>query len=178
VSVVPLAEFKEQLNASAIGSAGDDELQRTLDAAEQHVIRLCGPLAGGTSVEAYLSGDQLVLPMTRLAAAPTVTDPDGRAVVLAARDVNLLSGIIRVPYRRSGPWTVAVTSSAEVPADLRLAVLIIAAHLWETQRVPGAGQGGGQGFGQQSAAARPGAAWAVPNRAATLMGPYLLPTIA
>jgi hypothetical protein len=172
VSVIDLAELKPHLNSTA--SADDEELQRTLDAAEQHVTKLCGSLTGGsTTVAAYQSGDQLVLPAVRLTGTPVVVDPDGHTVAIADRDVNLLSGIVRVPYRRRGPWRVTVATSSEMPADVRLAVLIIAAHLWETQRVPG--RSTSPGFGQ--AAAVP-TGFAIPNRAATLLAPYMLPVLA
>lgn len=174
MSALSLDDLKDHLN-KATTAADDAELQDTLDAAEAHVAARCGAFGGAeTPVTAHLSGDQLVLPATRLASIVEVRDPDGDLVALDAGAANLLSGIVRVPYRRAGGWTVTVTRAQAIPPDLKLAVLIIAAHLWETQRVPGAGQ---QGFGQP-AAARPGAAWAIPNRAATLMGPYLVPVIA
>ena len=173
MSVIPLAELKQQLNG--ISDADDAELQRTLDAAEKHVALTCRGFGAGSNatLRAHLSGAQLGLPATRLSQATAVRDPDGRPVQLRSGATNLLAGIVRVPYRRPGAWEVDVSTADAVPPDLRLAVLIIAAHLWETQRVPGAGPG----FGQP-AATRPGAAWAIPNRAATLMAPYLLPVIA
>lgn len=170
MSVIPLDELKQQINTTA--GVDDAELQRTLDAAELHVAAVCGGF-GPSTLAARLSGDQLVLPAVRLTGVVAVRDPDGVDVTLNTDAVNLLSGIVRVPYRRAGTWAVDVTTESAMPADLRLATLIIAAHLWETQRVPGAGQG----FGQPTAA-RPGAAWAIPNRAATLMAPYLLPVLA
>jgi hypothetical protein len=135
------------------GTSPDDaELQRTLDAAESHVTKRCGPLGPTeTTVTAALSGDQLVLPATRLATVAAVRDPDGQLVTLDTGATNLLSGIVRVPYRRPGFWSVDITSAQDMAgdarlADLRLATLIIAAHLWETQRVPG--RAARPGFGQ------------------------------
>lgn len=167
MSVIALPDFKAELNQ--VGNVDDAELQRTLDAAEAHVAHVCGSLAGdGTTLTVHQSGGHLVLPAVRLTGITAVRDPDGNTVDLLPGSANLLSGIVRVPYRRRGTWAVDVTTSSEIPADLRLAVLIIAKHLWETQRVPGAGRGQDpmpKGF-------------AVPHRAAVLMGPYQLPVIA
>ncbi len=49
-------------------------------------------------------------------------------VDVAARDVNLLAGIVPVPTVRDGWWEVDVAvGPAEVPPDLELAVFVIAA---------------------------------------------------
>ncbi len=63
---------------------------------------------------------------------------------------------------------------AVFPPDLRLATLIIAGHLWETQRVPQPGGGGPIGFGGDGAPGGFSAGYGVPNRAMDLMMPYLL----
>ncbi|TKJ24361.1 head-tail connector protein [Blastococcus sp. CCUG 61487] len=179
MSVVDLADFKEHLNKPASPSDEDDELQRKLDAAEAHVAKRCGPLGPSTvTVTAHLSGDHLVLPATRLATVAEVRDPAGQVVQLADGATNLLSGIIRVPYRRAGAWAIDITTTRNVATDERLAdlheaVLIIAAHLWETQRVPGRSPRPGQAPEPPT-----GRGFAIPNRAATLMGPYTLPGFA
>lgn len=168
MSVISREDFKTHLNIPANVVKDDAEVQRTLDATERHVAALIGPLTTGTStVAVYTSGQNLVLPAVRLAGTPVIVDPDGNTVSVAARDINLLSGIIRVPYARAGAWQVTVASgAATIPADVELAVLIIGKHLWDTQRVPGRG-----------VEAVP-AGFAIPNRAATLLEPYLLPVLA
>ena len=173
MSVVPLQLFKAHLNDAASAGAQDAELQRTLTAAENLVTARCGPLgSAAATLNVHASGTNLVLPRTRLASVAAVRDPDGNVVELGPGAVNLLSGIIRLPYRRAGAWSVDITAAADIPADLELAILIIAAHLWETQRVPGARRPG-----QQPEAPVPGG-FAIPNRAKTLMAPYMLPVIA
>lgn len=173
MSVINLQAFKDQLNDTAAANADDAELQATLDAAEAHVASLCGAFGGDAStLVAHATGDQLVLPATRLTGITQVRDPDGEVVELADGAVNLLSGIVRLPYRRRGAWAVDVTTGDQIPPDLKLATLIIAAHLWETQRVPGANRGS---FGQQAPVP---SGFAIPNRAATLLGPYRIPVIA
>lgn len=56
-----------------------------------------------------------------------------------------------------------------VPASLRLAVLIIAAHLWELQRTPGART---QLYGGSGVSTPLPRGYAIPNRAVELMAPY------
>lgn len=179
MSVVALADFKEHLNKPTEVSSEDAELQRKLNAAEALVSKRCGPLGStAITVTAHLSGDRLVLPATRLATVAEVRDPSGQVVTLADGATNLLSGIVRVPYRRAGAWAVDITTTRDLATDERLAdlheaVLIIAAHLWETQRVPGRAARPGQPPEPQ-----PGRGFAIPNRAATLMAPYTLPGFA
>jgi hypothetical protein len=56
-------------------------------------------------------------------------------------------------------------------------VLIIAAHLWQTQRVAGQGEARVPGFGSGGAGAAPGVSvgYAIPNRAAELLETYRMP---
>lgn len=179
MSVIDLARFKEHLSEAVAANAGDAELQRTLDAAEALVAKRCGPLgAGAETLTEHAFGANLVLPRTRLQSITEVRDPDGNVVTLAPGAVNLLSGVITLPYRRVGAWQVDIPADADaaLPADLELAILIIAAHLWETQRVPGANRSAG--FGQPQGTPTPPVGFAIPNRAATLMAPYRAPVIA
>lgn len=176
MSAVPLGDLKKHLN---ITHARDDaELQNTLDAAEGWVAKYIGAGdalgVGSRTFKVHANGCNLVLPVTRLASVESVADPDGVAVDFDADDdVNLLSGIVRVPHRRRGAWTVVASSPTTVPADIRFAVLVIAGHLWDTQRVAGQGEGNRPGFGGNTA---PGptvsTGYAIPNRAKTLLAPY------
>lgn len=195
MSTVDLADMKAQLNVTH--TRDDGEMQRMLNAAEGWVSAYIGGPLGGASrtFTAYPSGRQLVLPAVHLLAVTALTDPDGNPVDLDPSRVNLLSGIIDLPYGGEGashggrrhygvtgrPWTVTATFAADIPEDLRLAVLIIAGHLWQTQRVAGQGEGrqpgfGGTGGGAPTAGGSTG--FAIPNRAQTLMEPYRLPVIA
>lgn len=195
MSAVDLDDLKAQLNITR--SNDDGELQRTLDAAERWAGAYLGAPLGVTTrtYAVYPSGRQLVLPAIRLAAVTALTDPDGNPVDLEPFRVNLLSGVIDLPYGGEGashggrrhygitgrPWTVVAAFADTIPEDLRLAVLIIAGHLWQTQRVAGQGEGrppgfGGTGGGAPTAGGSTG--FAIPNRAQTLLDPYRLPVIA
>lgn len=167
------------------------EMQRHLDAALRHVAAECGtavsagaltlPVTASASGSPYVTaagqGAALLLPAVRITSVVSVIDPDG--VEVTPLRIDLLAGIVWVPMLRSGTWRITVTFD-DLPPDLELAVLIIAAHLYGTQRVPGMNGEpnprpglGGQGIRQ---GLPPGVA--IPNRAAALMGPYRLPGIA
>jgi hypothetical protein len=89
----------------------------------------------------------------------------------------------RLGTRFYGTYTVTYTSGrADLPAAIRLAVLIIAEHLFETQRRPGfthrrpAGFGGADGI--PDATNPVGTGYAIPSRAQELLQPYMMPRIA
>lgn len=179
MSVVPLTELKPHLNL--LRSGDDAELQRKLDAAEGHVADLCGPVVAATetrTVTAHLSGDHLVLPMIRLVAVTTVRDPDGQTVTLSPGAVNLLSGIVGVPYRRPGAWAADVQVGRPLPPAVREAILIVAAHLWETQRSSSGGSGRPPGMGGDDGdGPRVPLGVLIPRRAEMLLQPHLLPPV-
>jgi hypothetical protein len=170
---VTIEELAEHMQSSVpTEQAKVAEMQRMLDAALDRVTAECGTAASGTSVVPVVStgGPQLLLPVARADAVTSVVDPDGRPVTPLAADPY--AGIVEVPVPRRGTWRVTVTFGA-VPASLELATLIIAAHLYGTQRVPGRGN---SPVGAGQAAVPSG--FAIPNRAAALMDPYRLPGIA
>ena len=152
------------------------EMQRMLDAALERVTAECGAVAGSSSTVPVVStgGPVLLLPVVRADAITAVLDPDGNPVTPVATDP--FTGIVEVPTGRRGTWRITVDFGS-MPASLELAALIIAAHLYGTQRVPGAGRNtaGPMAAGQQAGA---GAGYAIPNRADALMAPYRLPGIA
>ena len=170
VTIAELAEHMQQPVPTELAKVA--EMQRMLDAALERVTAECGTAATGRSVVPVVStgGPQLLLPVVRAEAVTAVVDPDGRAVVPLAADP--FTGIVEVPAGRRGTWRVTVTFGA-VPASLELAALIIAAHLYGTQRNAGASRGGP--VASQGAAP---SGFAIPNRAAALMDPYRLPGIA
>lgn len=154
-------------------TAGDEsaELQRILDAAVNTVEQRCGSL--GTQAPAVLTvtsagSRTLVLP-ARVGQVTQVLTPSGTAVDLATVTVYADAGLITVPVGYPGSWSVTVAANDTVPPDLRLAVLIIAAHLYETQRTT---QPGRQGFGADGPPAGFSAGYGIPNRAAELMAAY------
>jgi hypothetical protein len=155
-----LDDLKAHLNIT--DSDNDDELLGMLDAATDVTESIVGPLAGGTVTETHygLSSDVLVLRQVPVAALVSVSGrlwPDG-----ALGTLRLVSG-----YRFAGDVTVTYTTGREAPAAVRLAVLIIAAHLWETQR-------GSAPVGPLSTddGTVSGLGFAIPNRARELLAPF------
>ena len=176
MSAIDLTDLKAHLN---ISHARDDaELQRVLDAAEAWVNRGTGRLLGGgtrTLSARALSGRVLILPAVGLSSVAGLTDPSGLAASPRPEDVDLFAGIIGLPYCRRGVWTVEGTWGADpIEPDIQLAVLIIARHLWETQRTAGQPEGGRPGFGSYAEAAVPMQGFAIPNRARDLLAPHWL----
>jgi hypothetical protein len=88
-----------------------------------------------------VSSDVLVLkrmPVGRWCRCRPATAPCTTPLLLSDYELDADTGLVRtgvgrlVPY---GTYTVTYTSGrADLPAAIRLAVLIIAEHLWETQR--------------------------------------------
>lgn len=163
-------DLKVHLNMS--GTASDGELQDTLDAAIEVVEGFVGPLTAGdvTEVHRNVFSSQIVLRQVPAGDLVQVSARNGLvSTPLEASDFELdaATGILRVVMGSGFYGTYEVTFSAgrtTLPASLRLAILIVAAHLWETQRVPGASR-----FGGDSPVP---AGFAVPNRALELMAPY------
>lgn len=177
MSAIHLSEFKEHLNIT--GATNDGELQEILDAAEGWVRQFIGVElgAGSRTFRVRSNTGALVLSADDLAGITSVTDGEGVAVAVDDYDADLDAGIVYVPRRYRGTWTVVATFDMAIPADVRLATLIIGAHLWETQRgaapSPIAMQdpvGDAQGYA--------GMGYAIPNRARALLEPHARPAIA
>lgn len=158
--------------ASFANSDRPDEQRMTpyVNAAVLYVEERCGPIAGGQYrfVVSQNARRQLVLPLGRITEIESITDPHGNVVTLdhvsAARDVDWLAGIITVPYTLAGTYEVVATVAPSPKAEsLKLAALIIARHLWETQRGLGA-----RASAYGDAASIP-AGVAIPRRAEILM---------
>lgn len=176
MSSIPLADLKTHLNIT--GSSNDGELQDMLDAAEEWVAEQTGvPLAGGSlTFSVYASDGVLVLPTTTAVAVVSVTGPDGLAAAVDTRRTNLPSGIVTVRSPLCGTYAVTVTAPTAPLAGLVLSTLIIAAHLWETQR--GTAPSALSLQGTDLDAPIPGFGYAIPNRARELLLPHLPPAVA
>lgn len=148
-------------------------LAEALASAIEHVESKTGPIVSASrTYEVRPSRDKLVLPDTFLVEVAEVRDPDGR--VVEPFDVNLPAGIVELaatPSTRRA-WTVVARSRADV-SSLKLAVKIIASHLFDTvRRRPGAA---GTTYPSGEDGAPDGDGFAIPRRAATLIGPYRRP---
>lgn len=183
---VTLSELAEYMNMPAgAPEATSEKLQETLTAALEYVAWRVGlPLDGldgaARDFRVYASGNALVLPVTHLREPVTVKDPTGAEVDAALlHDVDLQAGIITLRGSRTGGrfagrgWTVSA-ATRDGSASLKVAVKIIAAHLWETQRGREAtGVRAAAMAGTADGATTPtGRGYAIPARAAELLEPY------
>ncbi|WP_372728969.1 hypothetical protein [Nocardioides sp.] len=189
MSLPTLTDLKIHQNITT--SADDDELADTLDAAVEVVAGMIGPLETSEVTETHraVSGSTLLL---RRLPAGEVTAVSGRPtgfgsfsdLTLADYEVDVSAGVLRMADGGYfyGDYTVTYTSGREsLPASIRLAVLIIAAHLFETQRRPGFTSDAPAGFGGVDGvpdASIPGRGYAIPSRAQELLQPYMRPVIA
>lgn len=169
---VELEEFRRFMRKTAADTGEDDRLQEALEAAiglvEHHIG---GPLDhAARTFTVYPSGPHLVLSAARLTEVTEVTDPDGRLVPLEQVEINLLAGIVTLPYppptRR--PYTV-VASTREHGATIRLAVKITAAHLVATEPRGGVPGAGANRFTTTPGAEQAAAGFALPRRAQELI---------
>jgi len=179
---VTLAALKEWMRLpSSMQENLEAALDECLDAALENVSDKCGPLdTAERTYQVWPSGRSLVLPDTHLMSVSLITDPDGNVYDVPARRINNLAGVIEVVARGrivTGLWTVTARAR-EHGASLRLAVKIIASHLYETQRgraVNTATEGmmrGATPVGDPSGVPK---GFAIPSRAAELIKPFLRP---
>lgn len=167
--VISLAEAKAQLNIT--GNDDDDEIAGMVRAVTAVCERHVGALARTTYAETHSGGYRLVLnhaPVTSVASVTPILN-SGVDQTVADLDVDGPTGIIRRidGAYMCGPFHVTYTAGrAEMPANVRLAALIILQHLWETQR----GQQGGVSFGGSGEVYDPRWGYAIPRRALELLG--------
>lgn len=172
---VTVAEFANHMNKPDPDPEDQAKLQDHLDAALEWVTEKVGPLTGVAQDFAVFTGGRfLVLPATHLLAVVSVTDPFGNDVTIAAQKIDRLAGIIEVPRSVSGEWTVRA-STREHGKAVRLAVLIIASHLYETQRgrAGNAPRDAMHASGGMEGGSTP-VGFAIPNRAADLLAPFVI----
>jgi|GEM_PF-1442638 len=185
MALVTPAEVASHLNITPSPTGAElTKLTEHTTAALEYVESQCGPLGDAEGDELTFSvrpsGDSLVLPAARLAAVTEVRDPDDALVDVAPAQVDLLAGVVeRVPVSGPGTWQVTVTLEGR-GASLKLAVKIIAGHLWETQRGrtdPHRAAMHANGGDRDRVPVSP-TGFAIPARAAQLISPFVLPGFA
>jgi hypothetical protein len=145
VSIVGLAETKAFLNLTT--TTNDEKLRQFMLAATTAVEEYCNrPFVSRTVTRRY-SGitftDRIAVPV----GMTSVTTVIENGVTLTGGTDYDLDPVVSVLYRRSGPYytrywlpgtlNISVTGSigsTTIPADIRLAALLLIKHLWETQR--------------------------------------------
>jgi len=168
--IASVDDLKQHLNMRS--STDDEELQLILDAAERVVASIAGDWSSDTVTESVpVVGGTAIL--SRRPTGPVLSGglSVGGTVDASAGLVTDLGGL----YGAASRITVTYPVGGEnAPAEVILATLIIAAHLWETQR--GAAPAGPLATDDLSVA--PGLGFAVPNRAVELLAPYRRPAVA
>ncbi len=136
------------------GNVPAADLAPFVDAACDAVAQACGPIESVEVTETIRTGNGVGV--LRYPAESVVSGPE-----LLDGPAGLVSGSGTVVYR-AGYTT--------PPGWAKLAAVIIAEHLWQTRR--GSGAGGRRAVDMSAVA---GIGYLVPNQAAALMQPHLLP---
>jgi hypothetical protein len=183
VSLPTLEDLKAETNIPS--TADDDELQIKLDQAIAMVEGMVGPIdtpVEVTETHYSLSSDVLVLRKMPVASLVSISSRYGAVstpLVLADYELDPEIGVVRAVsgYFFRGTYTVTYTAGYDqIPADLAGGIVIIAAHLWQTQ------------LGTTATAllqdpnatdfSIPGMGVAIPNRAKELLAPHMRPSVA
>lgn len=162
VYVASLEELKHQLRRT--DSADDLELRGHLASATRYVEkRLGGPVSVQTFTERHLVTGPSIVPRRRPLVSVTSITPDlGSALTSDAYVVDTDLNQIILRYGAIAWYTLVYTAGlAQVSENAKLAGLIIAQHLWETQN------GGGGRRTQDTVPS--GLGFAIPRRAAEML---------
>lgn len=174
MAVVTLPEAKAYLNISSTTS--DAELGEFIARAVAAIGSKCGPLEATEKTSRVRGGwSALALPVTPVLSLTSITPLGGTA--LTVDDYLVTPGGIVEP--EAGGWfgsrwydVVYQAGRAAVPDDLKLGVLELLRHLWDTQRAGGSRRIGSAGS-DAVANTIPGAAYLFPFRVEQLIAPYV-----
>jgi hypothetical protein len=168
-------ELKAHMNRTDI--TDDAELRTHLVAATDWIERAIG---GPVSVQTFteyvpVSGWWIVPAYKPLVSVTSLTPQLGAALDSSAFVVDTLRNGIRILWGAFTGWYTLVYRAgySPVPERIKLAGLILAAHLWQTQN-----GGGGLPYPGDSEMAHFGQGFAVPNRVKELLAPDRIPGIA
>ena len=190
---VTLDECKQDTNITT--DTNDEELQGIIDAAtailENHPGYTVADHVKQTTVSEWHDGgnDEIILKRYPVASVTSVTEWNGTTPQTLTADAwdsgagadygYALDADAGVLYRSSGGSpsrftgrvkVIYVAGTTTVPADLRLAALLLVEHLWETQR---GGQGPALPTGLDIDSAPPfSSTFTLPNRVLEILTPY------
>lgn len=186
--LVTLAEVKTHLNKT--DSSDDAELQGFVDAATPIIENIGGPVIQRTIVEYYDGGQsRLELNSLPIVSVTSIIETYGQTnytlteVTLGGAStgfgftMDYLTGqVIRRAYNAEARFPVGannvqvtyVAGRTAVPANVRLAALMLIQHLWSTSQLNR--NGGRPSFGGDDSFTA-GAGFAVPNRVRELLQP-------
>lgn len=188
VPPVTLDQLKAHLQMTTGAGVDDDELTMTLESATEVCEGEVGPILYRAYDERLTgTGGVLVVSYGPLVELTALAALDGTTYDPANLDVSRPGVIRRVSgtFPR-GRYDVAYTSGRaevadDVPSSVKLAVMIVAGHMWETQRGRQARQGfiPGEGATPVDQGALIMSGYSLPRRALELLKPYrLAPSVA
>lgn len=173
--VISLAEMKAHLNMT--DSVSDAELAVFISAASEVVEDYVGAVVQRSVTDVFDGGRSAVLLTVKPVASVTSVTDNGTALDTGAYKVSESGVLTRVVGRDAGRFTGGVQSlevvytagqaadTASAPRRVKMAALIIAQHLWETQRPAAQGP-----FSQASDDFDPRYAYSIPRRALEMLG--------
>lgn len=182
VSVLPLQDAKAMLNIPQTTTTYDDEIQSWLDTITASLERMSGgPMVNRTVVErvsATAAAGALCVRSRPLVSVTSVVDTGGGSTLtISDIEIDTNAGVIRkklgVPWLgTSDVYTVTYVAGwgTSVPASFTAAARIIIDHLWATQHGPSARPA----LGDPDMTTLTGWGYAIPNRAAELLAPYVV----
>lgn len=171
MSAVKLADAKTHLKITNDSQTG--ELQGFIDSAESVIAHRVGPLEATTFTTPVVShgGRTLVLPVRPVLSLTSITSS---GIVVPGAVTDLEAGIVTLADGARFPSGDLVVSyeagRTELPADLRMAILELVRHFWETQRGPTRRPGSTPSDSASNTV--PGAAYLLPFRVEQLLVPY------
>lgn len=174
---VTLAEVKAHLNIAS--TSNDDELGIFMERAEAAVAARCGPLVATSRTSRVRGGySALALPSIPVLSLTSIT-PVGASALTVGDYFVTTGGVVEPTLGGSfgSRWydVEYLAGHADIaddlPSDLRLAVLEMVRHLWDTQRAGGSRRVG-SAASDTTANTIPGAAYLFPHRVEQLLAPY------
>lgn len=177
---MPVVNPAEAKNYLRIAGAQDDfQIETVLDAAEAAVATRVGPLEP-TPVTSRVDGGYTILrlPTYPLISVQSVTPSNGETLDVADLSYDA-AGILKYAtgskFFTAQAYDVAYTAGrATLPNDLKVAVLELVRHLWQSQR---ASNRSGANQSTETANTIPGAANLFPFRVEQLLAPYDSPKV-
>lgn len=179
ILVAGLDEFRAQLDRA--DTSDDAELRLYLEAATNQIEWLIGPLSPTTVTERHSSFDRAALrrfPVVSVTSVATVTNGVADSPVLASNKYMLDAAYGELRFTdwygygyggRSDFEITYVVGRTSIPADIKLAGLIIAQHLWSVQNA----RWTINAPGDDQLQVIPGSGFMVPYRALELLRPYI-----
>lgn len=166
LALCSIADAKKHLNMDAGDRVDDEELRGHIEAATIVIERHRNEVVALREVTANVTPGKYLpdRPVVRVTAA----ERDGVALDVTAWKPDPANGLVSVPGHGRDVSVTYLAGYEVVPEPFILAAEIIAAHLWETQRMSAIG--GPASAGEDQYLTPSGLGYAIPNRAVQLLG--------